>query len=380
MFVEVDKRVRIEDLLRGAIVQSGNDACIVLAEGLSGSEKAFADAMNRKARELGLADSHFLNASGWPADGHVMSPRDVAGLARRIIEDFPEYYPWFAEKSFRYNGIRQGNRNPLLYRDTGADGLKTGYTRASDYALAASAIREGRRIVMVLAGLSSARQRSREARRLLDWAYEAFANYTLFACGAAVAHAEVWLGEEDTVPLVAKGDIGITLPRTSRRGLVVKALTAAMEGSAACRGAAVGVWPTEEVSGGWMTAAWSGAFTAEAVLTAHFFGAGDAGEIGSFGTASGRSSAGWRVTLSLAMLSAVRGGLRGLNRGHGRFQHKRHGQLAGLVPRQRRGGDQRAVEPRHRPVPPPLPRRPSRRRVRGRAAALAVRIRIRKLF
>ena len=221
-FVEVDKRVRIEDLLRGAIVQSGNDACIVLAEGLSGSEKAFADAMNRKARELGLADSHFLNASGWPADGHVMSPRDVAGLARRIIEDFPEYYPWFAEKSFRYNGIRQGNRNPLLYRDTGADGLKTGHTRASGYGLAASAIREGRRIVMVLAGLSSARQRSREARRLLDWAYETFANYTLFARGAVVEHAEVWLGEEDTVPLVATGDIGITLPRASRRGLEVK--------------------------------------------------------------------------------------------------------------------------------------------------------------
>lgn len=221
-FVEVDKRVRIEDLLRGAIVQSGNDACIVLAEGLSGSEKAFADAMNRKARELGLADSHFVNASGWPADGHVMSPRDVARLARRIIEDFPEYYPWFAEKSFRYGGIRQGNRNPLLYRDTGADGLKTGYTRASGYALAASAIREGRRIVMVLAGLSSARQRSREARRLLDWAYETFANYRLFARGAAVEHAKVWLGEEDTVPLVATSDIAITLPRASRRGLVVK--------------------------------------------------------------------------------------------------------------------------------------------------------------
>jgi len=110
MFVEVDKQVRVEDLLRGIIVQSGNDACIVVAEGLSGSETAFVDAMNRKARDLGLADSHFVNASGWPADGHVMSPRDVAVLSRRIIEDFPGYYPWFAEKSFRYNRIRQRNR------------------------------------------------------------------------------------------------------------------------------------------------------------------------------------------------------------------------------------------------------------------------------
>ena len=139
MFVEVDKQVRVEDLLRGMIVQSGNDACIVVAEGLSGSEVEFVDAMNRKARDIGLADSHFVNPTGWPADGHTMSPRDIAILSRRIIEDFPEYYPYFAEKSFRYNKIKQGNRNPLLYGDTGADGLKTGYTRASGYALAASA-------------------------------------------------------------------------------------------------------------------------------------------------------------------------------------------------------------------------------------------------
>ena len=210
------------DLLRGIIVQSGNDACIVIAEGLSGSEKAFADAMNRKARELGLADSRFVNSTGWPAGGHAMSPRDVAMLSRRIVEEFPEYYPWFAEKSFSYNGIRQRNRNPLLYRDTGVDGLKTGYTRASGYSLAASAIRGGRRIVMVLTGLPSARQRSREARRLLDWAYEAFGTYVLFARGAVVEHADVWLGEEDTVPLVAESDIAITLPRAARRGLEVK--------------------------------------------------------------------------------------------------------------------------------------------------------------
>ncbi|MCY4557831.1 MAG: D-alanyl-D-alanine carboxypeptidase [Chloroflexi bacterium] len=221
-FVEVDKQVRVEDLLRGIIVQSGNDACIVVAEGLAGSEVKFVDAMNRKARDMGLADSYFVNSTGWPADGHMMSPRDIAILSRRIIEDFPEYYAYFAEKSFRFNKIKQGNRNPLLYRDTGADGLKTGYTRASGYALAASAIRNGRRIVMVLMGLPSARKRSVEARRLLGWAYQSFKNYTLFVSGAVVEQAKVWLGEEDTVPLVAESDIKISLPRASRRGLKVK--------------------------------------------------------------------------------------------------------------------------------------------------------------
>ena len=221
-FVEVGKRVRVEDLLRGIVVQSGNDASIVVAEGLSGTEAAFAEAMNRKARDIGLADSHFVNATGWPADGHAMSPRDIAALSRRIVEEFPEYYPYFAEKSFRFSGIRQRNRNPLLNGDSGADGLKTGYTRASGHSLAASAIREGRRIVMVLTGLPGARQRAREARRLLDWAYESFRNYTLFERGAVVEHADVWLGEEDTVPLVSERDITITLPRASRDGLVVK--------------------------------------------------------------------------------------------------------------------------------------------------------------
>ena len=151
-----------------------------------------------------------------------MSPRDIAILSRRIVEEFPEYYPYFAEKSFRYNKIKQGNRNPLLYRDTGADGLKTGYTRASGYALAASAIRNGRRIVMVLTGLPSARKRSVEARRLLGWAFDSFKNYTLFERGAVVEQANVWLGEEETVPLVTEGDIKISLPRASRRGLKVK--------------------------------------------------------------------------------------------------------------------------------------------------------------
>ena len=222
MFVEVKKQVRVEDLLRGIIVQSGNDACIVIAEGLSGSESAFADAMNRKAEEIGLTDSNLVNSTGWPDDAHLMSPRDLAVTARRVIEEFPEYYPYFAEKSFRYNKIKQGNRNPLLYGDTGADGLKTGHTRAAGYGLVASAIRNDRRVVMVLTGMPSARTRSFESRRLLNWAFQSFRNYTLFERGAVVDRADVWLGQEDAVPLVTERDIKVSLPRASRQGLKVK--------------------------------------------------------------------------------------------------------------------------------------------------------------
>ncbi len=222
MFVEVKKQVRIEDLLRGIVVQSGNDACIVIAEGLSGAESAFADAMNRKAEEIGLTDSNLVNSTGWPHDAHLMSPRDLAVLSRRIIEEFPEYYPYFAEKSFRYNKIKQGNRNPLLYGDTGADGLKTGHTRAAGYGLVASAIRNDRRVVMVLTGMPSARTRSFESRRLLNWAFQSFRNYTLFERGAVVDRADVWLGQEDGVPLVTERDIKVSLPRASRPGLKVK--------------------------------------------------------------------------------------------------------------------------------------------------------------
>ena len=222
MFVEVKKQVRIEDLLRGIVVQSGNDACIVIAEGLSGAESAFADAMNRKAEEIGLTDSNLVNSTGWPHDAHLMSPRDLAVLSRRIIEEFPEYYPYFAEKSFRYNKIKQGNRNPLLYGDTGADGLKTGHTRAAGYGLVASAIRNDRRVVMVLTGMPSARTRSFESRRLLNWAFQSFRNYTLFERGAVVDRADVWLGQEDVVPLVTERDIKVSLPRASRPGLKVK--------------------------------------------------------------------------------------------------------------------------------------------------------------
>ena len=224
MFVGLGKRVSIEDLLRGIIVHSGNDASIVIAEGFAGDEAAFAAEMTRRAREIGLRDSVFTNASGWPEEGHMATARDLAVLTRRTIHDFPQYYPYYAEKSFTYNGIRQGNRNPLLYKDIGADGLKTGHTEAAGYGLAASVVRDGRRLIVVVNGLGSARKRAYEAERLIEYGFREFGNYTLFEAGETVVEAHVWLGEAATVPLVVEEDLVTTLGRKARRGLQVKAV------------------------------------------------------------------------------------------------------------------------------------------------------------
>ena len=221
MFVEVGSHVRVEDLIRGIVVQSGNDACIVVAEGLAGSEAAFAELMNAEAKRIGLQDSHFVNASGWPDPKHLMSARDLARLARHLIDDFPQYYGYFSEPSFEYSDIRQGNRNPLLYKNVGADGLKTGHTQAAGYGLVASAKRDGHRLVLVLNGLESVNQRSRESERLLNWAFREFGRYDLFKAGDTVADAEVWLGKEDSIPLLLEEPLNIVLPRSSRNKMTV---------------------------------------------------------------------------------------------------------------------------------------------------------------
>ena len=222
MFVKVNSRVSVRDLLRGIIIQSGNDACIVIAEGIAGTEEAFAEAMTQKARELGLTDSGFKNSTGWPAEGHVMSARDIARLSMVLIRDFPDYYAIFREKSFKYNKIKQGNRNPLLYNGIGADGLKTGHTEASGYGLAASVIRNGRRLVLVVNGLSSVRARSSESARLMEWAFRETETYALFKKGDIVERAKVWLGTSAEVPLVIDRDLHLTLPRKSRRAMKAK--------------------------------------------------------------------------------------------------------------------------------------------------------------
>ena len=222
MFVEVGNEVRVEDLLRGVIVQSGNDACIVLAEGLSGSEEAFAEEMTRVAREIGMADSTFTNSTGWPDPNHRMTARDLALLAQRTIEDHPEFYHLYSETEFTYHGIRQGNRNPLLYKSLGADGLKTGHTEEAGYGLTASAVRGDRRVVLVINGLESVRARSEEAARLIAWAFREFETYKLFDPSEVVEDAPVWQGTEDSVPLVFPEGLKVTLSRQARRDMTVK--------------------------------------------------------------------------------------------------------------------------------------------------------------
>jgi serine-type D-Ala-D-Ala carboxypeptidase (penicillin-binding protein 5/6) len=219
MFVPLGGRVKVEDLVRGMIVQSGNDACIVLAEGIAGSEAAFVEQMNEKAKELGLKDSHFANVSGLPDPNEYVTARDLATLARRLVADFPEYYHYDAEKDFTYNGIKQGNRNPLLYKDLGADGMKTGHTEEAGYCLTASAVRDGRRIIMVLAGMPSMKARASESERLLEWAFREFNNYRLVKAGDTLDQADVWLGAEPKVPVTASQDVLVTLPKAARRSM-----------------------------------------------------------------------------------------------------------------------------------------------------------------
>lgn len=218
-FVRVNKRVSIADLLRGVIVQSGNDASIVLAEGISGSEEAFAEAMTARGRELGLSSASFRNATGWPHPEHVISARDLARLAQILVTEFPKQYEMFAEREFTYNRIKQRNRNPLLGRVPGADGLKTGHTNVSGYGLTASAERNGRRLYLVLNGLESSGARARESERLIEWGFREFAAYPLLKKGETVETAAVWLGSLDRVPLVSDRDIVLSLKRQARGGL-----------------------------------------------------------------------------------------------------------------------------------------------------------------
>jgi len=216
MFVPLGGSVKVEDLVRGVIVQSGNDACIVLAEAVSGSEEQFAELMNAKAKELGLTASNFRNSTGWPDPQQRMSCRDIATLARRLITDFPEYYRYDSEKIFRYNGIEQQNRNPLVQKGV-ADGLKTGHTEDGGYGLVASSARGGRRVIVVVNGLTSMHQRAEESERLLEWSFREFENVTLFTAGDTVESAKVWLGARPTVPLVGGQDLVLTMPRQWRR-------------------------------------------------------------------------------------------------------------------------------------------------------------------
>ncbi|MGV7034396.1 D-alanyl-D-alanine carboxypeptidase family protein [Methylobacterium symbioticum] len=215
MFAQVNSRIKMSDLIRGLIVQSGNDAAITIAENMAGSEAAFASMMTRRAAEIGLTRSTFRNATGYSAPDQKVTARDMAKLALHLIETYPDLYKIFAEREFTWNKIKQQNRNPLLTLDIGADGLKTGYLEESGYALTASAVQNGQRLILVLSGLKTARDRASESRKLMEWGFRAFEPRQVFASGETVAEASVYGGEKGSVPVVAKRPVRLLLPRGS---------------------------------------------------------------------------------------------------------------------------------------------------------------------
>jgi serine-type D-Ala-D-Ala carboxypeptidase (penicillin-binding protein 5/6) len=221
MFVQIGSSVKVEDLIRGVVVQSGNDAAIVLAEAIGGSEEQFVEKMNAKAKELGLTHTFYKNCTGWPDPDQHMCARDIAVLAGHIIREFPDYYHYDSEKTFRYNGIEQGNRNPMVQKGT-ADGLKTGHTEGGGYGLVASSKRNDRRVILVLNGMSSMHERAEESERLMDWAFFNFEDVTLFSAGDVIENVPVWLGTSHAVPLVSGRDVVVTMPRNWRQKASVK--------------------------------------------------------------------------------------------------------------------------------------------------------------
>src|ERR1043166_6954474 len=216
MFAKLGSVIKVSDLLRAAIVQSANDGCIILAEGIAGGEAMFADLMNKQAQRLGLLNSHFTNATGLPDPGQYVTARDLATLARHLIYDSPEYSPIYRETSFTWNNIRQEKRNPLLSMNIGADGLKTGFTDESGYGLVGSAVRDGQRLILIMNGAGSEKERGDEAKKLVDWGFRSFEKVKLFGPNDVVGEANVFGGDRATVGLVAKDGIEALLPRGGR--------------------------------------------------------------------------------------------------------------------------------------------------------------------
>jgi D-alanyl-D-alanine carboxypeptidase (penicillin-binding protein 5/6) len=215
MFLNETDRPTVEELIKGIVVLSGNDACVVVAEGLAGTEEAFARKMNERAKALGMTDSTFANASGWPNPNQRMSMHDLGILAARLIREFPEYYGYFGLTEFPYDNRapdNRFNRNPLLKLGIGADGLKTGHTEESGYGLVGSAIQNGRRIVVVITGMATDRERSQEAERILNWAFREFVQKTVATKGTRITDADVWMGSKTKVGLVLDQDLSMLLP------------------------------------------------------------------------------------------------------------------------------------------------------------------------
>ncbi len=213
MYLEVNTRVSVYDLLKGLIIQSGNDASVALAEHIAGTENAFVQLMNQYAAELGMSNTNFMNSTGWPDKQHLTTARDIATLAAAIIRDFPEHYSWYAEKEFTYNDIKQYNRNKLLWRDGTVDGIKTGHTDSAGYCLVSSAVRSDMRVISVVLGTGSKKARASVSQAILNYGFRFFESHTLYDEGEVLSRPRVWKGEFETLTVGLADDLAITIPR-----------------------------------------------------------------------------------------------------------------------------------------------------------------------
>ncbi|MES9941250.1 MAG: D-alanyl-D-alanine carboxypeptidase family protein [Candidatus Thiodiazotropha sp. 6PLUC2] len=219
MFIEVGKRVKMLDLIKGMIIQSGNDACVALAEHIAGSESTFAELMNNHAQRLGMVDTHFMNSTGLPHKNHYTTAADISKVARATIHEFPEYYQWYKEKSFLFNNIEQHNRNKLLWRDSSVDGMKTGHTEGAGYCLVASAMKENMRLVSVIMGTKSEEARAQASQSLLNYGFRFYETHQLYAAGEALNRVRIWKGARDKLPLGLSEDLNVTIPRHQYKNL-----------------------------------------------------------------------------------------------------------------------------------------------------------------
>ena len=250
MFIPINSKVAVDDLLHGAIIQSANDACMVLAEGISGNESAFAELMTKRARELGLTKSTFGNSTGLPDPRQLMTARELAKLARHIIETYPDYYKYYSEREFTWNKIRQFNRNPLLAMNIGSDGLKTGFIKEAGYGLVGSAVQNGLRLIVVVTGLRSEKERADDAKKMLEWGFHNFQSGLLFADGQEIAQAKVYGGAKGNVPLTAGKEVRLMVPRGSRDKIIARVVYSGPVPAPVQQGQKIGtlkVWRGESV-------------------------------------------------------------------------------------------------------------------------------------
>jgi len=250
MFAALHSKIKVSDLLHGVIIQSANDGCIILAEGIAGNESEFARLMNARARELGLTQSNFTNPAGLPDKDMRVTVRELAKLARHLIATYPEFYAWYGEREFTWNKIRQQNRNPLLANMTGADGLKTGFTSEAGYALVGSAMQNGLRLIVVLSGTKSEKERADEGKKLLEWGFHSFEGRPLFAEGQTIGYARVYGGAKGSVPLVSAGPISLMVPKNTADKIIARIVYRGPVTAPVRKGQAVGalkIWRADNV-------------------------------------------------------------------------------------------------------------------------------------